>query len=186
MTVTAMRAVRPLSVLVAAVLALAMTITLTSSAQAQVAGIPITGTLPDGGTLEGTLSGLQATRDGNILNISGILNGQATQIVDGVPVVTDIVGQAFDLGFDFSDLQGNGGPGQAGCQILFLDVGPIFLDLLGLQVDLSQIVLDITAVPGAGKLLGNLLCSVAHLLDSPGNPLNAITNQLNRIFGMIG
>jgi len=51
------------------------------------------------------------------------------------------------------------------CPILFLDVGPIFLDLLGLQVDVSQIVIDITAVAGEGNLLGNLLCAVAGLLD---------------------
>jgi hypothetical protein len=35
-------------------------------------------------------------------------------------------------------------------------------------VNLSEIVLDITAQAGAGNLLGNLLCSVAGLLDSPG------------------
>jgi hypothetical protein len=51
------------------------------------------------------------------------------------------------------------------CDILFLDIGPIFLDLLGLQVDLSQITLDIDAVAGPGNLVGNLLCAVAGLLD---------------------
>ncbi|MGC0273690.1 hypothetical protein ACO0LV_11940 [Pseudactinotalea sp. Z1739] len=67
-----------------------------------------------------------------------------------------------------------------------MDLGPIFLDVLGLQVDLSPIELDITAVPGAGNLLGNLLCAVVGLFDSPGNPVNAITNLLNRILGGLG
>jgi len=51
------------------------------------------------------------------------------------------------------------------CPILNLSLGPINLDLLGLFVQTSPICLSITAVPGAGNLLGNLLCSVANLLN---------------------
>src|SRR5262249_13621666 len=51
----------------------------------------------------------------------------------------------------------------ASCSILSLTLGPLHLNLLGLVVDLNQVVLNITAVPGAGNLLGNLLCSVAGL-----------------------
>lgn len=54
-------------------------------------------------------------------------------------------------------------PGE--CPILELDVGEIFLDLLGLQVSISEIAIDIIAVAGEGNLLGNLLCAVASLLD---------------------
>jgi hypothetical protein len=75
------------------------------------------------------------------------------------------------------------------CQILFLDLGPIFLDVLGLQVSLSQIELDITAVQGPGNLLGNLLCAVVRLLDPPSpvdNLLNQLTRLLNRINNLIG
>lgn len=57
-------------------------------------------------------------------------------------------------------------PGSAGeCPILTLDVGAIFLDLLGLQITVSEIEIDIVAVAGPGNLLGNLLCAVAGLLD---------------------
>lgn len=55
--------------------------------------------------------------------------------------------------------------GDGECPILFLELGPLFLDLLGLQVSLSKITLDITAVAGEGNLLGNLLCAIAGLLD---------------------
>src|SRR5688572_13302126 len=58
-------------------------------------------------------------------------------------------------------------PGAA-CPILNLALGPINLDLLGLNVDTSPICLDITAVPGSGALLGNLLCNIASLLQAPG------------------
>lgn len=60
------------------------------------------------------------------------------------------------------------------CPILHLVLGPINLNLLGVQVTTNQIVLDITAQSGPGNLLGNLLCAVTHLLNQ--NPLNL--NQL--------
>ena len=50
-----------------------------------------------------------------------------------------------------------------------------------LQVDLSRVVLDITAQAGAGNLLGNLLCSVANLLNNPGG----LAQVLNRIIGAL-
>lgn len=67
------------------------------------------------------------------------------------------------------------------CPILHLDVGPIDLNLLGLQVNLTQIVLNVTAVGGQGRLLGNLLCAVAGLLDDP----SALENLLDRILGIL-
>jgi hypothetical protein len=67
--------------------------------------------------------------------------------------------------------------GDPDCPILNLHLGPIHLNLLGLRVDTSEICLDITAEHGSGNLLGNLLCSVAHLLDT-GVPLGTILNGL--------
>ena len=58
----------------------------------------------------------------------------------------------------------------AGCQILNLVLGPLNLNLLGLVVTLNQVHLNITAVPGAGNLLGNLLCAVANLLKRHRRP----------------
>lgn len=71
------------------------------------------------------------------------------------------------------------GPG-ASCQILTLHIGAIDLDLLGLVVELAPVDLDIHADPGPGKLLGNLLCAVTHLLDG-GGALAGLTNLLNQI-----
>lgn len=63
------------------------------------------------------------------------------------------------------------------CDILLLDLGPIFLDLLGLQLDLSPI--DLDAVSGQGNLLGNLLCAVTGLLDD--GPLAGILELIDNI-----
>ncbi len=74
------------------------------------------------------------------------------------------------------------------CQILSLTIGPIHLDVLGLVIDLNQIVLNITAVPGAGKLLGNLLCAVANLLNQGGglsNLLSQLSTLLNQILAAL-
>jgi hypothetical protein len=72
----------------------------------------------------------------------------------------------------------------ATCRILDLVLGPLDLDLLGLQVHLNRVVLNIVAESGPGNLLGNLLCAVAGLLD--GTPalqdvLDAIVDLLNGI-----
>ena len=76
------------------------------------------------------------------------------------------------------------GAGAGSCDILHLVLGPLDLDLLGLQVHLDKVVLNIVAQSGAGQLLGNLLCAVAGLLDNNGTlgqlltKLTAILNQL--------
>ena len=62
------------------------------------------------------------------------------------------------------------------CDVLFLNLGPLHLDLLGLTVDLNQVILDVNAVTGPGNLLGNLLCALLGLLD--GVAILAIITQL--------
>ena len=72
---------------------------------------------------------------------------------------------------------------QVACGILHLELGPLDLDLLGLVVHLDRIVLDISAEPGPGNLLGNLLCAIAGLLDS--GPLSQILNQLVNLLNQL-
>jgi hypothetical protein len=71
---------------------------------------------------------------------------------------------------------------QASCDILHLVLAPLDLDLLGLQVHLDRVVLNIVAVSGAGNLLGNLLCAITGLLDGGlAGQLGQLTNLLNQI-----
>lgn len=75
---------------------------------------------------------------------------------------------------------------RATCDILHLVLAPLNLDLLGLQVHLDRVVLDIVAQSGAGNLLGNLLCAVTGLLDGGiGGALGRLTNLLNQILGAL-
>ena len=72
------------------------------------------------------------------------------------------------------------------CDILNLVLGPLDLNLLGLEIHLDTVVLDIVANP-AGGLLGDLLCAVANLLDGGllGNLLGQLADLLNQILGQL-
>jgi hypothetical protein len=58
------------------------------------------------------------------------------------------------------------------CEVLHLILGPLHLELLGLIVDLNQIDLNLTAVPGT--LLGNIFCQ---LVTPPPPPAPAAAPQ---------
>jgi len=70
------------------------------------------------------------------------------------------------------------------CNILTLSLGALDVNLLGLIVHLNPVFLTITAVPGAGNLLGNLLCDVANLLNS-GGPLSTLLTNLSNLLTQI-
>jgi hypothetical protein len=165
---------------VVALLALALVAPGVASAAPQrnqlLTNVPVTGALSDGGTFVGNLdiTGITRTASG-ALQFAGNLTGTAT----------DALGGATPYNVDFTGVLGSlTGAGSGKCSILHLDLGPLNLDLLGLQVDLSEVVLDVNAQPGPGNLLGNLLCSVAHLLD--GGPAGALNNLLRIINNLLG
>jgi hypothetical protein len=113
---------------------------------------------------------------------NGTVNGEAVSTAGRVLV--DTTGGTNAVG------TGTLSQGQAACDILTLVLGPLHLDLLGLVIDLNQVELEITAVPGAGNLLGNLLCAVAGLLDPGPSPIAALLGQiaalLNGILAILG
>jgi hypothetical protein len=71
------------------------------------------------------------------------------------------------------------------CQVLNLTLGPINLNLLGLSVRTNQIDLRIEAIPGAGNLLGNLLCAITNLLNPSAAPPSQIAQALNAILALL-
>ena len=162
---TALRRTRP------AVAALVLTLALLIPASAQAApslSIPVAGTAIGGGAFSGvfTLTSF-AVRDGQVValgTVSGILT-DAGGIVGSILATVALPTQV----------------GASTCEILHLDLGPIALDLLGLKVDLSRVVLDITAQTGAGNLLGNLLCAVTGLLDNPGGLARLLNQSLGAL-----
>ena len=138
--------------------------------------VPITGTVTDAaGTasaLAGTFTLQRFQRVGDQVLAIGSLVGTLTDTATGA--VRNIVTQ---VALPVADIDGS-------CEVLHLELGPLDLNLLGLQVHLDQVVLDITAVPGSGNLLGNLLCSIAGLLD--GGNLNTLVGLLNELLNILG
>src|SRR4029079_5894588 len=70
----------------------------------------------------------------------------------------------------------------ATCEILPLALVPRPMNTLAQEIDLSRVVLDITAQAGAGNLLGNLLCGVANLLNDP----SGLAKLLKQILDLLG
>ena len=147
--------------------------------------------------LVGTIrvSRLDQAADGSLLAsgiISGTANGIAfTQAFSRVPAT--LRGQGAVSMHDSGNAAVASGPSAeaaapmqaATCDVLLLDLGPLHLDVLGLVVDLNEVVLNIDAVANAGNLVGNLLCAVVHLLDGPAI-LAAVGNLLDQINAILG
>jgi hypothetical protein len=159
------------------------TVTTSARAAAAAAAIPA---MPVGGTL----------RDANN-RVVGTVTGQVTRFaVRGGKLVagTNLTGrtgaasEARRVLLPVADLTNRAdASGVVNCQILDLVLGPLDLNLLGLRVQLNKVLLNITAVPGSGALLGNLLCAVVHLLDGPAFLANvaALLNQILDIINKI-
>ena len=74
----------------------------------------------------------------------------------------------------------------ATCDVLNLVLGPLHLDLLGLVVDLNQVVLNITGETGSGNLLGNLVCAITGLLDGGlGGAIGQVVTLLNSLLAIL-
>ena len=123
------------------------------------------------GTFAGSFTPTSFSNQNGQLAVTGVVTGTLTTLSGAViPVtqtVTTTVANATTAG---------------SCDILNLVLGPLHLNVLGLVIDLNQVVLDITAQPGPGNLLGNLLCAVAGLLDGSG--INGLATLLNRLLGL--
>jgi hypothetical protein len=132
--------------------------------------VPLRGTLSGNRTFEGTLDITRFSSRNRRLVANGMVSGvvrdaagNVTQRITNAPASIPVAQQA------------------GRCRILHLTLGPLDLDLLGLEIHLNRVVLDITAQSGPGKLLGNLLCAIAHLLDRRPPPLGAVSQMLNRM-----
>ena len=139
---------------------------------------PVSGTLADGtGAVTGTFTAQRFAVQNGALQAVGTFTG----------TVTDAAG-ATTSGSQPISGPVNVAQSTGSCQILDLVLGPLDLNLLGLQVHLDQVHLNITAQQGPGNLLGNLLCAVAGLLDGPttNGLLQSIANLLNHILGALG
>jgi len=120
-------------------------------------GLPALPNIP----LADVLGGLNPTQLGQ-------LEGALTGVINGV--LGDVLGGGGGAG---AQHQHSGGGRR--CDILNLELAPINLNVLGLQVKTSAICLEVYAVKGDG-LLGNLLCG----LTNPNGNRFGLLKQLDR------
>lgn len=133
-------------------------------------------------TITGELSGRAMSATGGVMKTA---DGRPAVIPAGKPVAITNVPVVLRRGDGVSGVLR---PAQATCDILLFDLGPIHLDLLGLVLNVSQIIIDLDAQTGAGNLLGNLLCALLGLFDAAGALANilAILDVVNNLLQGLG
>jgi len=159
--------------------------------------VPIMGTATNVAT--GTVQNISGTFTiQRFASVRGESRGEPREIVavgTYVTTVMDVTGVAqtvvtqlsIPLANTNSDVSGAAVAALASCDVLNLVLGPLDLNLLGLQVHLDQVVLDITAVTGPGNLLGNLVAALCGLLDGGiGGLVGQVVDLLNRLLAVLG
>lgn len=136
--------------------------------------VPLVGTGSVNGT-PGTFNGAFnltgfAVQNGQVV-ANGVLSGIITTATGATSILTNVTTTVTS-------------PAATACNILHLVLGPINLNLLGLTLTTNTIVVDLTAVPGPGNLLGNLLCDVANLLNNPSQLADTLNHILNILRGL--
>ena len=160
---------------IALLLALAVMLGLTTASVTSASAAPKTGSITE--EVSGTVNGVTET---GTLTISNFSKSGDQLLANGTLVLGDVTRQVA-VPVDTAATAA-----ASTCDVLTLVLGPLHLDLLGLVIDLNQVVLNITAEQGPGNLLGNLLCAIFGLLDGPGGPLGALAALLNQILGILG
>jgi hypothetical protein len=141
----------------------------------------VVGTFGTAGTMTGTFTPKRFKAVGDQLVAVGKLQGELIK-ANGKSAGT--VDQKVKLPVMMAEGSSLASGARLDCDVLNLVLGPLDLDLLGLQVHLDKVVLDIVAASGAGNLLGNLLCAVAGLLDA-GGLLSQVSQILDAILALL-
>jgi hypothetical protein len=168
---------------VAATLSCALFLGVTATAGAQTAPtqdltkrIAVTGTAKNGKKFKGTYTINRFVKRGSKVFAVGTLKGRlkhrhVTRRGVRIPVTS------------FAE-QSGAMSSQLVCRVLTLTLGPLDLNLLGLRIQLNQVNLRITAIPGGG-LLGDLLCGLSNLLNPAGLVGNNLAAVLNSLLALV-
>ena len=166
----------------AAALSCALMLGATSTAGAQTAPrdltkrVPVTGTAKNGKKFKGTYTiNRFVSRHGKVFAV-GTLKGRLKH--------RNVTRRGVRMPASNLAEQGAAQSAQLVCRVLTLTLGPLDLNLLGLRVQLNQVNLRITAIPGGG-LLGDLLCGITNLLNPPALLGNQLASVLNALLALV-
>lgn len=169
--------------------------------------LPVTGRFHGGGTFEGTATINRFVQNGNEIVAVGFVSGTLSR--GSRSLGTAVVGQVRwpvavrSGGLDFA-ADRSAGPAKPvriawhgneaaprflliqaqNCPVLDLSLGPINVDILGFQVALSAVSLNLTGV--SGTPLGDLVCAVSNLLGNVAGVVNLLNSILGLLTGLLG
>jgi len=152
--------------------------------------VPLTGTVGSDGTFTGSFSIVRfENRSGTIYAI-GMVSGVASFPVGSSSSSLARSGITGPLALEVktttssSPVTRSAAVAQAAtCNVLHLAFQGLALDLLGLQVTLSPVTIDL--VGGTGPL-GNLIGQICALLGTVGDVVGLVVNLLNTLLGVVG
>jgi hypothetical protein len=169
--------------------------------------LPATGTFAGGGTFVGTVTINRFERQGNSVVAVGLVSGVlsrasgplgtalAGEVSWPVAVLAggiSLSGNAEPATAHVSHIVWTNGvergyriiPAQAACSVLQIALGPVDVNLLGVQVSLSPVALGLTGE--SGTPLGDLVCAVSDLLGNVAGLVNVLNNLLGLVTGLLG
>jgi hypothetical protein len=152
--------------------------------------LAVAGSVAGGGTFAGTLSIQKfVARDGQVMAIA-MISGRLTSAA-GLPLGTAAAGPiAFPVGvtpggpITTATLPDRAVVAQATCSVLHLELNPINLNLLGLQVATLPIVLDVSG--DTAGVLGHLVCTILDTLNNVIGLVDLLNQLLGLLTGLLG
>ena len=144
--------------------------------------VPVTGKAKGGPTVTGTFTVKQFVATGDPTTPIGALGTLVLTTADGkrLAATEAVMPVTLKSGAAASGISAQ----LLTCEILELTLGPLDLNLLGLEIHLDTVHLTIDANP-LGGLLGQLLCAIANLL-SLGDILGVLDQLLDLLNQLLG
>ena len=145
--------------------------------------VPLTGTVVSGGTFTGSFSISRFENRGGTIHAVGMVSGvvigpNARSGISGPLALPVTVTSDQPLAARSALVVAQAVP----CEI-HLSFGGLTLNLLGVDVTLSPVMIDLVA--GSGPL-GNLVGQICTLLNTVGDVVGLVTNLLNTLLGLLG
>ena len=129
--------------------------------------VAVTGGRP-AATFSGSFTILRFTADSGVVAAVGVVSGTVGSAAGPVATIMKTITLPVTIG-------------ETSCHLLRLEIGPVSIDVLDLQVDLNQIVLRIDAPAEPATLLRSLLGTVAGCIDNP----DEVAELLNEILEIL-
>jgi len=145
--------------------------------------VPLTGTVVSGGTFTGSFSISRFENRGGTIHAVGMVSGvvigpNARSGISGPLALPVTVTSDEPLAKRSALVVAQAVP----CEI-HLSFGGLTLNLLGVDVTLSPVMIDLVA--GSGPL-GNVVGQICTLLNTVGDVVGLVTNLLNTLLGLLG